>query len=102
MDEEPDHRKVRVVPVHDANVGTPVQGLPALEGAAEDPVGGGTERETIRGKDTFKVRHLFADVRRTWPILDFLRTNDVGRMMEPHGAGEEVQSEDLEQDEGEE
>jgi hypothetical protein len=40
-------------------------------------------RATGRGKNRFKIRDLFADERCTRPILDFLRTTEVGRRTGP-------------------
>jgi hypothetical protein len=56
LDEEAAHRLVVVVPVPNANVGTLVQGVPGVEGAAED----------------------LADERCSRAVLDFLATTDVG------------------------
>jgi hypothetical protein len=86
VDEEPPHREVRVVPMQGANAGASVQGLHAMEAAAGNTVG--------RGKDRFKIRDLFADERCSRPILDFLRTTEVGRKAGPSdeeqaGEGEE-------------
>ena len=36
-------------------------------------------RETGKGKNRFKIRDLFMDERCTRPVLDFLRTTEVGR-----------------------
>jgi hypothetical protein len=65
-------------------------------------------RETGRGKNRFKFRDLFADERCTQPILDFLRTTELGRRTGPDkasgkldGAREEAHSEDTEGGEGE-
>jgi len=43
LDEEPTHPAMLVVPVPDADPGPPLQGVPGVEAAAEDPVGGGEE-----------------------------------------------------------
>jgi hypothetical protein len=51
-------------------------------------------KATGRGKDGFKIRDLFADERCTGSILDFLRTTDVRRGIEPDGAKEQAQRED--------
>ena len=48
VDEGPDHLEVRVV-----DAGVPVQELPALETAAEDPVGGGVEGDW-KGEDSLQ------------------------------------------------
>jgi len=45
LDEEPAHRSMLVVPVQDANTGALPQGVLGVEGAAEDLVGGGQERD---------------------------------------------------------
>jgi hypothetical protein len=45
LDEEAAHRPVLVVPVPDANAGALLQGVPGVEGAAQDLVGGGQERD---------------------------------------------------------
>jgi hypothetical protein len=60
MDEEPDHREVRVVHVQPADTRASPQKLPTLEAATENSVGGGAERQTGRWKDRFKIRDLFA------------------------------------------
>jgi hypothetical protein len=65
-----------------ANTGAPVQGLFAVEAAAENSVGGGAETDR-KGKNRFKIRDLFADERCTRSILDFLRTTEVGRRIGP-------------------
>jgi hypothetical protein len=58
-------------------------------------------KETGRGGEShFKIRDLFEDERCTRLILDFLRTTDVGRRMEPEAAGKEAQSEASERREG--
>jgi hypothetical protein len=89
MDEESDSREVRLVSAQDADLGTPVQNLPALEAAAEDPVGGAAAevwKEIGRGKNRFKIRDLFADERCTRAILGFLRMTEVGRRVKLKGA----------------
>jgi len=48
VDEELRHGGVRVVPVQDADKGTPVQELRQVEDATEDNVGGGTEKDRKR------------------------------------------------------
>jgi len=48
---------------------------------------GGGAKGTGTGKIRFKVRDFFADERCSWPILDFKRTTDVGRRVEPGGGG---------------
>jgi hypothetical protein len=42
-------------------------------------------KETGRGKDRFKIRDLFGDERCNRPILEFLRTTEVGRRTGPKG-----------------
>jgi len=59
-------------------------------------------RETGRGKIRFKIRDLFVDGWRTRPILDFLRTTDMGCRMQLDGPKEEAWSEEPEREEGEE
>jgi len=49
-----------------------------------------------RGKNQFKVQNLFADEQCTRPSLDFLRTTEVGRGVEPGGEREEAQIQDSE------
>ena len=43
LDDEPTHPAMLVVPVPNAEPGPPFQGVPRVEAAAEDPVGGGEE-----------------------------------------------------------
>jgi len=43
VDEEPPYRSVLAVPVSHADTGLPLQGVPPVDGPAEDPVGRGTE-----------------------------------------------------------
>ena len=45
LDEEPPHPAMLVVPVPNSDPGPPLQGVPQLEAAAEDPVGGGEEED---------------------------------------------------------
>jgi len=59
-------------------------------------------RETGREKNRFKIRDLFVDERCTRPILDFLRTIEVGRRVEPRGASKIAQSQDSEWEDEEE
>jgi len=89
---EPDHHQVWVVSVQGPDEGTPVQQLPALETAAEDPVGGDAERDG-RGKDCFK-RDILMDKR--CPLGGFedsLHSTEVVRRMGPDRARGEAQSE---------
>jgi len=94
IDQEPDLREVRLVPIQDADAGAPIQKLPVLAAAAEDPVDGGAE-EDWKGEGPLQIRDLFADEQCTRSILDFLHTTNVGEEpMELDGAKEEAQSED--------
>ena len=43
LDDEPIHPTMLVVPSPDADPGPPLQGVPRVEAAAENPVGGGKE-----------------------------------------------------------
>ena len=43
LDEEPGYPAVLVVPIPDPDPGPPLQGVPQVKTAAEDPVGGGAE-----------------------------------------------------------
>jgi ribonuclease HI len=45
LGKETAHHQVLVVPILDPDQGAPLQGVPPLEGAAEDPVGEGAERD---------------------------------------------------------
>jgi len=85
VDEELGHGGVRVVPVQDADPGTPAQALQEVEDAAEDDVGR-SSKATERDKDRFTVRDLMADERCTRAVLDFLRTKKVGSKVGQHAA----------------
>jgi len=75
LDEESAHPTVLVVPVPEPDSGAPLQGVSGVDGPAEDPVGGGTERDR---EDRWKIRDLLADERCSRAVLDFLS----------HGCGE--------------
>jgi len=77
MGEEPDHRKVWVVPVQGADAGALVQEPPALE-PQQKTLGAEARKESERGKGQFKIRDLLADTRCSEPVLAFLCTTDVG------------------------
>ena len=62
MDKEPAHRSVLLVPVPDAEPGLPLQGVPRVEGPAEDPVGRGVEGAE-EGEERFDARDRLADGR---------------------------------------
>ena len=47
-DEEAPHRSVLAVTVSDADAGPPLQGVPRIEGRAQDPVGGGRKAQKKR------------------------------------------------------
>ena len=76
MDGGPDRHVVQVVHFK-TDAGTPVRKLPALEAAAEDPVGGGVERDR-KGEERFQDPRLVRGWLCTRSILDFLRATDVG------------------------
>jgi hypothetical protein len=70
-------------------------------------------KDTGRGRNRFKIRDLFSDERCIQPVLDFLRTTEVGRRTGPNRTEEAVnedpeleekgeQSEENEREEGEE
>jgi hypothetical protein len=60
-----------VVPVPDADEGACLQGLPRVEGTAEEAVGGGLEGNR-EGKSRFKIQDLLTDGRCSQAVLDFL------------------------------
>jgi hypothetical protein len=47
-------------------------------------------KESGRGKDRFKIRDLLADGRCSRAVLDFLAATDVGRLVPPQGAEDDV------------
>jgi len=53
VDEELQHGGVLVVPVQDADKGTPVQELRQVEDATEDYVGGDTEKDRERKEPVY-------------------------------------------------
>jgi hypothetical protein len=78
-----------MVPVQGADQGAPLQELPPVEAATENPVGRGTKRHR-QGK---KPMHNPGPIR-GWTvlraILDFLRTTKVGRRVEVDREQEEA------------
>ena len=79
-----------VVFVQDTGAGLTLQGVPRVEGSAEDPVGRGAGRKR-EGKSRFKIQDLLADERCSQVVLDILSTTDVGRLvLAEKDAGSEV------------
>jgi len=64
--------------VSNANGGPPPQGVPRMEGPAEDCVGRGAEGDR---EEEGPIRDLLADGRCSKAVLDFLSTTDVGRLV---------------------
>jgi hypothetical protein len=68
----------------DADKGAPLQKLPSLEAVAEGSVGGSAKGHRMMD-ESLQDTDLFADERRTRPILDFLRSTQVGPRTRPKG-----------------
>jgi hypothetical protein len=64
--------------------GAPHHKLPSLEAAAEGSVGGSAKGHR-KMEESLQDTDLFADQRRTRPILDFLHFTEVGRRTGPKG-----------------
>jgi hypothetical protein len=73
---------VLVVPVQDIDAGARLQNCPERK-TQQKILWAEVRKETGRGKDRLKIRDLFADTRRSQPVLDFLSTTDVGRWVPP-------------------
>jgi hypothetical protein len=91
MVKESGYDEVRAVPLRGIDAGAPFQELYALEEAAENAVGRGAAGDR-KAKNRFTIRDLFGDERCTRPILEFLRSTEVGRRTglkagEPGGVG---------------
>jgi hypothetical protein len=71
---------VLVVPIPNANEGTLPQGVPGVERAAEDLVGGGQKGDGAR-EEPLEGPDLLADERCSRAVLDYLATTDVGRLV---------------------
>jgi hypothetical protein len=93
VDGERAYRWVLVVPVRDPDTRARPQKLPALEGPAEEPVGGGPEGDREGGRIGSRSGTSSPTERCSQAILDFLSTTDVGRGLVPVPAGEAAQYE---------